>query len=280
MSSVFDFDRSADCYAVMGNPVSHSKSPQIHRLFAQQTRQAIEYSAIQVDPGGFSQAVGNFVASQGKGLNVTVPFKAEAFKLADTLSEGAQAAGAVNTILVQDSGLRGENTDGIGLVRDIVENHGGGLQGRQILLLGAGGAARGIIAPLLEHKPRCLFITNRSAEKAQMLAQLFHAEGEEVIGGGFDQLEKRSFDLVINATSASLSDSELPLSSNLLNPNAWCYDLMYGQKTNPFLRWAREAGAEVILDGLGMLVEQAAESFYLWRGVRPDTRPVLEVLNA
>ena len=281
MSSVFDFDRPADRYAVMGNPVAHSKSPQIHRLFAQQTRQAVEYTAIQVDLGGFPQAVGNFVAQQGKGLNVTVPFKGEAYKLADSLSEGARVAAAVNTLIIENERIRGENTDATGLIRDILHNHHGQIEHRDVLLLGAGGAARAIVAGLLQQHPRSLYIANRSAEKAHHLAQLFPNPGAvPVNGGGFDQLKTKRFDWVINATSSSLQEYDLQLPLDLLNPNAWCYDLMYGIKLNPFMLWAKNAGAERVLDGLGMLVEQAAESFYLWRGVRPDTRPVLELLHA
>jgi len=274
--SLFDFDKEPDRYAVMGNPVTHSKSPRIHALFAGQTGQRLCYDAIQVDPGGFAQAVGNFVAHGGKGLNITVPFKEEAFRLVDHTTDRAGHAGAVNTITVKRDGLYGDNTDGIGLVRDIAR-HGGELAGRELLLLGCGGAARGIIAPLLAQAPKRLYIANRTASKAMDVAALFLQQGD-VQGGGFSELRGR-FDWVINATSASLHHESLALATDILNSGAWCYDLMYGQLDNPFAAWARQAGAEKLLDGLGMLVEQAAESFYIWRGVMPETAAVWEVLG-
>ena len=279
MSALFDFDKPA-IYAVMGNPVSHSKSPRIHGLFAEQTGQRIQYTAIQVDPGGFEQAVRNFVANGGGGLNVTVPFKTNAWELVDTRTPRADLAGAVNTIEVQAQGiLHGDNTDGVGLVSDIVNNQNGTIAHKSVLLLGAGGAARGVLSPLLAQEPAELVVANRTEDRAIALAQGFARFGA-VTGCGFDDLAGRCFDLVINATSASLQGELPPLPENLLAPGAWCYDLMYGATATPFMRWAEQHGAEKILDGLGMLVEQAAESFLLWRKQRPQTAAVIAILRA
>jgi shikimate dehydrogenase len=278
MSSLFDFDKPA-LYAVMGNPVSHSKSPRIHGLFAEQTGQRLQYTAIQVDPGGFEQAVRNFVANGGRGLNVTVPFKTNAWELSDTRTPRAESAGAVNTIVVQAQGvLHGDNTDGAGLINDIVKNQGGVIAGRSILLLGAGGAARGVLGPLLEQRPRELLIVNRTADRAVALAQSFSRLGA-VAGCGYDDLAERRFDLVVNATSASLHGELPPLPDRVLAEGAWCYDMMYGAAPTPFMRWAEQRRAGKVSDGLGMLVEQAAESFFLWRGVRPETAPVIALLR-
>jgi len=279
MSSLFDFDKPA-IYAVMGNPVSHSKSPRIHGLFAEQTGQRLQYTAIQVDPGGFEQAVRNFVANGGSGLNVTVPFKTNAWELVDSRTPRAALAGAVNTIEVQAQGvLHGDNTDGVGLVNDIVNNQGGAVANKSVLLLGAGGAARGVLSPLLEQGPAELVIANRTEDRAIGLARNFSKLGA-VTGCGFDDLADRHFDLVINATSASLHGELPPLSGQLLAPGAWCYDMMYAATATPFMQWAERHGAAKISDGLGMLVEQAAESFVLWRKVRPQTATVIATLRA
>ena len=278
MSSLFDFDKPA-IYAVMGNPVSHSKSPRIHALFAEQTGQRLQYSAIQVDPGGFEQAVRNFVANGGRGLNVTVPFKTSAWQLVDTRTSRAELAGAVNTIVVQTQEmLHGDNTDGVGLVNDLLQNQGGTVAAKNVLLLGAGGAARGVLGPLLEQHPRELVIANRTADRAVALAQNFSRLGA-VTGCGLDDLGERRFEVVINATAASLQGEVPPLPDGLLSSGAWCYDMMYGTKATPFMQWAERHGAGKVSDGLGMLVEQAAESFLLWRGVRPDTAPVIAILR-
>jgi len=280
MSSLFDFDKPADQYAVMGNPIGHSKSPQIHAAFAQQTGQKIVYTATQVDPGGFEQAVGNFFASGGKGLNVTVPFKTEAWQLADELGPEAKQAGAVNTLLINADGvLLGRNTDGVGLVRDILHNHRGRIAGQNILLLGAGGAARGILQPLLAETPAQLQIVNRTASRAQQLAADFKTLGP-VSGGGFDELGGEHFDLIINASAASLQGEVPPLPNECCTETSWCYDLMYGAIATPFMLWAQQRNAQKSLDGLGMLVEQAAESFFHWRGVRPETLPVIQEIRA
>ncbi|MEJ2398432.1 MAG: shikimate dehydrogenase [Gammaproteobacteria bacterium] len=277
MSDLFDFERRKDQYGVMGNPITHSKSPQIHTMFAQQTSQHLEYNAIHVDLGGFDQAVGNFDASGGKGLNITVPFKQEAYALVDERSERAERAGAVNTIKFENNHLLGDNTDGVGLVNDLTQNHQIQIQGKRILLMGAGGAARGVLAPLLACEPNILVIANRTPDKAVALARTF-ADLGKVSGCGYHELGEQQFDIVINATAASLQGELPPLPDTLLAAGAVCYDMMYG-KTTPFMQWASEHGAEQVLDGLGMLVEQAAESFYIWRGVRPKTAPVIEVLR-
>ena len=280
MPSVFDFDAPPDQYAVMGNPIAHSKSPRIHALFAKQTGQRLVYTAIQVDHGGFQQALGNFQASGGKGLNVTVPFKREAWELVDERSARAQRAGAVNTIALRADGvLFGDNTDGAGLIRDLRDNSGATLTGQRVLILGAGGAVRGVLAPLLEERPALLIIANRTADRATELAQEFSALGP-VSGCGFDALPGKQFDLLINGTSASLHGDLPPLPDDVLTPGAFCYDLMYGAQPTVFMRWAQQHGAAKVLDGLGMLVEQAAEAFFVWRGIRPHTVPVITQLRA
>lgn len=279
MSSVFDFDAPPGQYAVMGNPIAHSKSPWIHTSFARQTGQRIVYTAIQVDPGGFKQAVGNFQANGGKGLNVTVPFKREAWELVSARSARAQLAGAVNTIMFRaDGALFGDNTDGAGLIRDLRENYDTTITGRRVLILGAGGAVRGILGPLLEERPAPLVIANRTADRATELTQEFSPLGP-VSGCGFDALSGKQFDLLINGTSASLHGDLPPLPDDVLAPGALCYDLMYGAQPTVFMRWAQQQGAAKVLDGLGMLVEQAAEAFFVWRGVRPHTAQVIAQLR-
>lgn len=279
MSELFDFDSLPDRYAVMGNPIAHSKSPLIQSEFAAQTRQRIIYEAILVDPGGLAQAIGNFQATGGKGLNITVPFKHEAWELMDERSERAQRAGAVNTILFKADGRRyGDNTDGVGLVRDIVNNHGGQFSNQQVLILGAGGAVRGILGPILDEQPRKIVIANRTVDRAAVLAREF-SSAIPVEGRGYPALNGMQFDLVINGTSASLTGELPPLPASIVTRNSWCYDMMYGDKPTIFMQWAKTRGAKKCLDGMGMLVEQAAESFFLWRNVRPDTAPVIEKLR-
>lgn len=268
-----------DRYAVIGNPIEHSRSPLIHRLFAEQTGQEMEYGRILGDPERFGEQVREFLRHGGRGLNVTVPFKESAFRLADERSERAAAAGAVNTLILLDDGrLRGDNTDGIGLVRDLSVNHGLSLAGKRILLLGAGGASRGVARPLLEAGPAQLVIANRTAERAQALAAELEGLGQ-VRGIGLGPLAGMRFDLVINGTAAGLQDRVPDIPDDLLLPGGWCYDMMYSSDATAFVRWGRAHGAAHALDGLGMLVEQAAESFFLWRGVRPQTGPVIERLR-
>lgn len=267
-----------DRYVVMGNPIAHSKSPVIHTQFALQTHQNLVYSAMLVPLEGFAAAVREFQAAGGKGCNVTVPFKTEAWVLATQRSLRAERAGAVNTLAFRDDGsLFGDNTDGVGLVRDLVSNHGIGLTGRRVLLLGAGGAARGVLEPLLEQCPAALIIANRTVDKALELADQFAPLGP-VGGSSFERLQGR-FDLIINATSASLSGEVPPLPETILAPETCCYDMMYGAEPTAFMQWAVSRGAQQVFDGLGMLVEQAAEAFALWRGVRPHTMPVIEMLR-
>ena len=269
-----------DRYAVMGNPVAHSKSPRIHAQFARETGQDLVYETLLVEPGHFPEAVKNFFAAGGKGLNITVPFKQEAWALAGAHSQQAALAGAVNVLFCDAAGqLQGHNTDGIGLVRDICRNHGGVLAGKSVLILGAGGATRGILLPILQEQPGAICIANRTLSKAQELAQLFSPYGN-ISACGFDSLKGQHFDWVINATAASLQGELPPLPAGLLNSGAWCYDLMYSKEPTVFCQWARQQGAQQALDGLGMLVEQAAEAFLLWRGVRPTTAGVLAALRA
>ncbi len=264
----------ADRYAVIGNPVAHSKSPWIHAQFARQTRQEIEYTRLEAPLAGFARSVEEFRQAGARGANVTVPFKAQAFDLCrDALSTRARAAGVVNTLIFEAGGLRGDNTDGIGLLRDITANLGRALAGKRVLLMGAGGAAQGVLGPLLAARPQRLVIANRTAARARSLAQRFGATG----GGGYGDLGDAQFDLLINATSSGLTDEAPPLPPGAFAPGALGYDMVYGRDT-PFLAMARAAGAEA-RDGAGMLVEQAAESFLVWRGVRPDTAPVLAALR-
>ncbi|MFZ2403936.1 MAG: shikimate dehydrogenase [Methylobacter sp.] len=269
-----------DRYAVFGYPIKHSKSPRIHRLFAEQTGQALEYTAQEVPAEQFQAAVALFFAEGGKGLNCTVPLKELAWNYAGHKTGRAELSKAVNTLALQaDGSILGDNTDGIGLVTDLLANHAIVLAGIRILILGAGGASRGIIAPILEQAPQSLVIANRTVDKAVKLAAEFHGKGP-ITGCGFDDLQNRQFDLILNATSASLSGQLPPLPSGLLATGGNCYDLAYGNEPTAFVRWGLENHAAKSLDGLGMLVEQAAEAFFIWRGVRPKTQPVIELLNS
>ncbi len=282
MSDLFDFDK-VDLYAVMGNPINHSKSPQIHSAFALQTGQTLEYNAIHVDVGGFAQAVSHFQGHGGKGLNVTVPFKLDAWKLADSLTERAERAGAVNTISFNEDGtILGDNTDGVGLVNDIIEYLGWSIAQKKVLILGAGGASRGVIAPILDNNPLSLTIANRTAIKASKLASTFDdyaTQTKNIRGGGYDSLEGQQFDLIINATSASLKGEIPPLEKGLVHSQTCCYDMMYAAQPTAFMEWASQHQVTHISDGLGMLVGQAAESFTLWCGVKPDVKTVIESIR-
>jgi shikimate dehydrogenase len=268
-----------DKYAVIGNPIAHSKSPLIHSVFAQETGQDMDYGRILGDPDGFEEDVQRFFAIGGRGLNVTVPFKERAWRLSDERSQSAEGAGAVNTlILLPDHRLRGDNTDGVGLVRDLAQNHGFDFTGKTVLLLGAGGASRGVLRPLLETGLSALVIANRTASKALELAATAAALGP-VSGCGLGGLRGRCFDLIVNGTSAGLAGDAPDIPHDCLAPAGWTYDMLYGDAPTPFRRWGMEHGAERSLDGLGMLVEQAAESFFLWRGVHPSTAPVIALLR-
>ncbi len=266
-----------DRYCVFGNPIGHSKSPLIHQMFAAQTGEQLSYEALLAPLDGFSAFAREFFR-EGRGANVTVPFKEEAYRLVDELTARAARAGAVNTLKrLEDGRLLGDNTDGAGLVRDL-KNAGIELRGRRILLLGAGGAVRGVLEPFLAEQPLELVIANRTVAKAEELARLF-ADLGPVVASGFDWLDV-PFDLIVNGTSASLAGELPPLAPSLIQPgHTVCYDMMYGKDTTAFNRWAQTQGAARTLDGLGMLVEQAAEAFYLWRGVRPDSAPVLAELR-
>ena len=267
-----------DLYCVFGNPIAHSKSPQIHAAFAAQTGQALRYEARLAPADDFAGAVAAFVRDGGRGANVTVPFKEDAYRLATRRTPRADQAGAVNLLTFAEGEIVGDNSDGAGLLRDLETNLGCPLAGRRVLLLGAGGAARGALGPLLAAHPARLSIANRTPAKAVALATSFAAYGP-VSGLSLAELPGHRFDLIINATAASLAGELPPLPDGLITPGGMAYDMMYGRAT-PFLTWAQSQGAGRCADGLGMLVEQAAEAFFAWRGVRPDTASVLGELRA
>jgi shikimate dehydrogenase len=262
-----------DLYAVIGNPIAHSKSPQIHAAFARQTGQDLRYERILAPLEDFAAAVADFRAAGGRGLNITLPFKEEAFDLAGERSRRASAAGAANTLSFKDGRAVADNTDGAGLVRDLLVNHQFDLTAKRILLMGAGGAARGVIGPLLAAAPATLIVANRSLDKALALAQRFG-----IAAHAYADLPGSSFDLVINATSASLNADLPPIAPEALD-GSFAYDMMYGAGDTLFMAHARRQGATRVADGLGMLVEQAAESFHVWRGIRPETRSILEEIR-
>jgi shikimate dehydrogenase len=270
-------ETAPDRYALVGHPVAHSRSPMIHQLFAAQTRQHISYELIDAEPASFETAVRGFQAAGGKGMNVTVPHKEAAFDIAERISSDALRAGAVNTLsFAPDKSIRGDNTDGIGLMRDLTVNLGESIGAKRVLILGAGGAARGIVGPVLDALPDGLVIANRNVAHAEALAGLFNAR-ERLATVGFDALrEHPPFDLVINATSVGLNGEEPPFPRSIVGADTFCYDLVYSLGDTPFLSWARAAGARNAAQGWGMLVEQAAESFLIWRGIRPDTAPLLK----
>jgi len=263
----------AERYAVIGNPVAHSRSPWIHAEFARATGQDIDYGRIEAPPDGFARAVDEFRAAGGRGANVTLPFKETAFLYCkDSVTDRARVAGAVNTLVFEGERVRGDNTDGAGLLTDITRNLGRSLAGKRVLLMGAGGAAQGVLGPLLAAEPSRLAIANRTAEKARALAKRFGA-----VGGSFGEFQDAQFDFLINATSAGMRGEAPPIAAGQFAPGALAYDMVYGRET-PFLAAARAAGAATC-DGTGMLVEQAAESFLIWRGLRPETGPVLAALR-
>jgi shikimate dehydrogenase len=263
----------------MGYPVSHSRSPVIHRLFAMQTGENIQYDLLQVTPDKLDAAVHQFQRAGGKGLNITAPHKSEVVKLCDHLSERAATAGAVNTLSFCEGEIRGDNTDGVGLLRDLTLNHALAIENANILVLGAGGATRGIVGPLLEMQPASLCIANRTLDKAKALAEHFRRFGT-VSACPFSRIpDSARYDLIINATSAGFKGETPPYPSAAVSPDTFCYDLSYGMSPTPFSAWAREQGAGKSVMGWGMLVEQAAESFFIWRGVRPDTAPILKQMK-
>jgi shikimate dehydrogenase len=269
-------DKSApDRYGVVGHPVEHSRSPLIHTVFARQTRQRLTYELLDAAPAGLETAVRGFGAAGGKGLNVTTPHKEAAFALCDESSPAAHAAGAVNTISIVAGRLHGDNTDGIGFIRDVTVNLQQTLAGRRVVVLGAGGAARGIVGPLLAEQPAEVTIANRSKERAEALAA--QLADRAVVAKAFAELAGLApFDVLVNATSAGLKGEAPPFPASLVGPSSFCYDLVYGSSDTPFVVWAKSHGAGRAVQGWGMLVEQAAESFAIWRGVRPDTKALLK----
>lgn len=267
-----------DLYAVFGNPIHHSKSPHIHRQFAEQTGQDMSYIKQQIAEDEFEKAVREFFEKGGKGLNITLPFKLEAYGLAARLTQRARRAGAVNTLALQEDGtILGDNTDGIGMIHDM-QNLGWNLHGKRVLVLGAGGAVRGILQPLLEQEPAQVIIANRTLHKAEQLAKGFH-DACDIQAITYAELAGKKVDIVINGTSASLHQEQLPLPEDLLATDACCYDMMYGAEPTEFLLWAQAHGAKQTADGLGMLVGQAAEAFYLWRRIRPEVMPVINAIR-
>ncbi|NQY33857.1 MAG: shikimate dehydrogenase [Alteromonadaceae bacterium] len=266
-----------DQYRVYGNPIKQSRSPFIHTAFAKSTEQQLCYQSEFVPLDTFAQTIKQFVIAGGKGANITVPFKEQALALCDQLSERAQLAGAVNTLSINNGQIFGDNTDGLGLVKDLLQNQVG-IKGVNILFLGAGGAAKGVILPLLEQQPNSIIIANRTVSKAQDLCRQFNSD--KLSACGFEQIANKHYDVIINATSASLSGNVPPIAEQLIHSDTVCYDMVYGQGLTPFLEWAKQSGSEKLIDGLGMLVGQAAESFNLWRGVMPETEQVLQSLRA
>jgi shikimate dehydrogenase len=263
-----------DRYAVIGNPIGHSKSPLIHAAFAQATGQDIEYTAIEGPLDGFETRVNAFIAAGGRGMNVTIPFKLQAFEIATDPMESAQRAGAVNALKFEGGRIFAQNFDGLGLVNDIQRNLGVSLAGKRVLICGAGGATRGAVLPIAAQKPALIAVANRNADKAHRMRTDF-ASHLDLQTGGYADLAGERFDVVLNATSTGLSQDELPLPAGVYAPGALAYDLVYGKGLTPFLKQAQARGVGHIADGVGMLVEQAAEAFEWWRGVRPDTQPVI-----
>lgn len=266
-----------DQYAVFGNPIEHSKSPDIHHAFAKQLGEEIDYRRQLLDENAFAEQAAGYLASL-QGANVTVPFKQDAYEFVDSLSKRARQAGAVNTLVRESDGTwRGDNTDGIGMVTDIIRNQGWQVAGKRVLVLGAGGAVRGVLGPLLEQQPAEVVLVNRTHDKAVSLAQAFAREGKIVACQGNELTG--TFDLIINGTSASLAGQAIELPAAILCEQTACYDMMYSQQLTPFLQWAKTCGVTALADGLGMLVEQAAEAYALWRGKRPDTTLVIAALR-
>lgn len=265
-----------DQYLVYGNPIKQSRSPFIHQYFAKQTQQDISYDKQLAEVDNFKSHVKSFIAQGGKGANVTAPFKEQAMELCDELSAHAKLAGAVNTLTFKEGKIWGDTTDGIGLVNDLL-NHNVVLKDKKVLLLGAGGAAKGVVLPLLDQKPEHLTIANRTVSKAEAIAELYNVE--PITACSFDDANQRHFDLIINATSAGLSGAGLPIADSVITPETICYDMVYAAKPTPFLQQAHNLGAKQVIDGLGMLVGQAAASFKIWRNVEPDPQALLAILR-
>jgi len=269
-----------DQYRVFGNPIKQSRSPFIHQFFAKETEQKINYESELVAIDSFDEKIIKFMGEQGKGANITVPFKEQALALCDQLSERARLAGAVNTLSFIDGVILGDNTDGLGLVQDLQRNNVH-LKNSRILLLGAGGAAKGVILPLLDQHPQMIVIANRTVSKAESICKQFnlHENKSKLRAYGFDDVTDQNFDIIINATSASLNGKIPPISGQLVGADVVCYDMVYGKELTPFLKWAKNEGADHIIDGLGMLVGQAAESFAIWRGIKPEVESVITSLR-
>lgn len=266
-------------YAVVGDPIAHSKSPQIHKAFAEQTGEAVSYGKQRIESTDFAAFVRAFFADGGGGLNVTLPHKEAAFALAAERSQQALLARAANTLWMNEAGaICADNTDGRGIVHDLVTNNGIELAGKRVLMLGAGGAARGALAALVETNPQAIVVLNRTLSRAESLKEDFEAVYPLQIGD-YDTEPDAAFDVLINATSASIAGAVPSIHSGYLDANSCCYDMMYSSEPTPFMQWADEHGAKKVLDGLGMLVEQAAESFSIWRGVRPETGQVISSLR-
>lgn len=263
----------ADHYLVLGNPIKHSRSPQIHAAFARQTGEVIEYNSSLVAIDAFTRTISAMVANGTQGFNITLPFKQQAFELADTLSSSASLAGAVNTLSIRDNNLHGDNTDGVGLVRDLTLNHDFDFKDKDVLLLGAGGAVRGVIEPIIKQQPRSITIANRTVVRAQELVVVF-SDLFSIAACAYEDLDQ-PYDLIINGTSASLEGQQLPVPDITVNTNSYLYDMMYSATPTVFNQWGSSLGAKQTLDGLGMLVEQAAEAFFIWRSVRPQTQSVI-----
>ena len=265
-----------DQYRVFGNPIKHSRSPFIHQFFAKVTKQDINYEIQLAEIDGFTSAITEFITQGGKGANVTVPFKEQALEMSDELSERARLAGAVNTLSFINGKIYGDNTDGEGLVQDLLRNSVQ-LESSRILLLGAGGAAKGVVLPLLAQKPKSIVIANRTVSKADALIEQF--QDGKLMACGFEQTLGKSYDVIINATSASLSGKLPAIPASVITEETVCYDMVYGKGLTPFLAWAKAQGATEIIDGIGMLVGQAAVSFNIWRGIKPEVESVIEQLK-
>jgi shikimate dehydrogenase len=267
-------ESAPDRYALVGHPVAHSRSPLIHQIFARQTGEHLTYELIDAEPAQFETAVRGFLAAGGRGMNVTVPHKEAAFALATTHGEEARVARAVNTLTFSAAAIHGDNTDGIGFMRDVTVNHKREVAGARVVLLGAGGAARGLVGPLLAAKPATLVVANRTWERAKALREQFAAQGGIEVCSFADLAKRGAFDILINATSAGLRGEQPPFPVGLVTAQSFCYDLAYSVNVTPFVAWASAQGAGRAVQGLGMLIEQAAESFAIWRGMRPDTATI------
>lgn len=276
-----DKDSAVERFALIGHPVAHSRSPLIHQLFARQTGERLTYELIDAAPEDFEATVRDFVAAGGKGMNVTVPHKVAAFALADEHGEEADTAGAVNTLSFADGSIRGDNTDGIGFIRDVTVNHVEPIENRRVLVLGAGGAARGILVPLLAAQPALLVLANRTLERAEHLKRVLAAGRPLTVRSFEDLTDFEAFDIVVNATSAGLHGEQPPFPASILADTSFCYDLAYSLRPTPFVTWASSHGADRAVQGWGMLIEQAAESYAIWHGgQRPDTEPILKQIAA